>query len=204
LTDRLPRPRRQRRPALMVVGVLVAALCAVVSASLVARNDHTVAVLALARPVAAGQVLTAGDLRIAHVAGGGVAALGASSLATVVGETSTSSLPMGTLLVPGMVTRQTVPAAGSQVVAVAVKAGLVPAGAVTGRDVSLVAVAAGDGRGGVPAGVLVRSARLVNVTSDATSGLAMLSVMVSDALAPQVADASAAGQLAVTLLPLGE
>lgn len=204
LADRLPRPRRQRRPALLVVGVLLIALCAVVSASLVARTDHTVAVLTLARPVAAGQVLSADDVRVAHVGGAGVSAIGAGSLAIVVGETATSSLPAGTLLVPGMVSRQSVPAAGSQVVAVSVKAGLVPAGAATGRDVSLIAVAASDGREAVPQGVLVRSARLVDVTNDPTSDSVLLSVVVSDANAPQVAQAAAAGQLAVTLLPVGE
>jgi hypothetical protein len=49
----------------------------------------------------------------------------------------------------------------------------------------------------------VPSAQVVDVRTDPSSGQTLLSVVVSDSLAAAVAQASAAGQLAVTLLPVG-
>src|SRR3954452_6712838 len=128
LSERLPRSRRQRRPGMVAAGVVLIGGFATVAAGLVARSDHSVAVLAIARPVSAGQVLTAGDVRVAHISGSGVSALSAASLGSVVGETATSSLSPGTLLTASMLSRSSVPAAGAQVVAVAEKSTLVPAG----------------------------------------------------------------------------
>src|SRR4051812_13232244 len=79
LVDRLPRSRRQRRPAFTALGVLLVAGFAALSASLVAGGNHTVAVLALARDVPAGHVVVPGDLRIARISGSGVSALAASA-----------------------------------------------------------------------------------------------------------------------------
>lgn len=200
LADRLPRSRRQRRPALLVLGVLLVAICGLVSASLVARSGDTVAVLALTRPVGAGHVLSASDLHVAHVGGSGVAGVPASALPSLIGDTVTSSLPAGTLLVTGMVSRAPVPARGAQVVAVSAKSGAVPSGVAPGRDVSLVWTGASKSVG---ADTLVPSAQVVDVRVDPSSGQTLLSVVVSDSLAAQVAQASAAGQLAVTLLPVG-
>ena len=126
----------------------------------------------------------------------------ANALASVVGDTVTSSLPAGTLLVAGMLSRAPVPARGSQVVAVSAKPGEVPAGVAPGRDVSLVWAAGGQSARS-SSGVLVPSAQVIDVRVDSSSGQTLLSVVVSDALAAQVAQASSAGALAVTLLPVG-
>jgi len=203
LTERLPRARRQRRPGMVAAGIVVVAGFATVTAGLVARSDHTIAVLAVARPVAAGQVVTPADLRIAHISGSGVAAMSAASLATVVGETATSSLAPGTLLVSSMLARSSVPAVGSQLVAVAEKSTLVPVGVTSGRYVSLVQVPAAQGNPTGDAGsVLVDRALVVGVRSDPTGGTTVLSVQVPSSLAPAVARAVATGGLAVTLLPV--
>ena len=184
----------------MVVGVLLVALCGLVSASLVARSGNTTAVLALTRPVGAGHVLAASDLRVAHVSGSGVAGVPADAAASMVGDTVTSSLPAGTLLVAGMVSRTPVPGPGTQVVAGVAKSGAVPFGVAAGRTVSLVWMGAAKSSG---TSVLVPSAQVVDVRTDPSSGQTLLSVVVSDSLAAAVAQASAAGQLAVTLLPVG-
>jgi hypothetical protein len=183
---------------------VLAACGAVVSASLVTGADRSVAVLALARPVAAGHVVTISDLRVAHVSGTGLSALAASAEGSTVGTTAVASLPAGTLLVPGMVAEAPAPATGSQLVAVAVKAGLAPPQVAAGRAVSLIAVttAAGDGPSHQPT-VLVGSARVIGVSMDATSGDTDLSVMVPDRSAPAVAQASADGGVAVSVLPVG-
>lgn len=199
IVDRLPRSRRQRRTGMTAIGVVLIVGCATVAAGLVTRGDHTVAVLALARDVPAGQVVSAADLRVAHIGGSGVSAMSASSLPTVIGETAVESLTAGTLVQSAMFARTPVPANGLQVVAVAVKASLVPAGVTPGRSVSLVLVASDASRGG---SLIVPSARVVGVRTDPTGGTTVLSVEVPANAAPAVAQAVAAGSLAVTLLPV--
>ena len=200
--ERLPKLSRPRRPALAAGGALLVLLCGVLSAAVASSADDRVRVLALARDVQAGQVLTSADLKVAQVAGSGVSALGAAGAATVVGETVTASLPAGTLLNEQMLTTAAVPSAGSQLVAVAAKAGAVPEQALPGRDVSLLRVAAASDAGGAQATVLVARARLVSIRTDEGSGLQVLSVQVPAQAALAVAQASAAGAIAVTLLSL--
>lgn len=205
MRERLPRGRRPRRPALAAAGVLLVVLCGLLSAAFAAANDHRVKVLALARDVQAGQVLSADDLRVAEITGSGVNALGAAGASTVTGQAVTASLPAGTLLNPGMVTSVQLPGAGMQLVAVAVKAGGVPVEAVPGRDVSIVQVvtsanpAAGKG---TVAAVLVPKALVVSVRTDASSGAVILTLQVPQAAAVAVAQASASGAVSVTLLPV--
>ena len=203
LAERLPRSRRQRRPGMLAAGVVVIGGCAAVAAGLASRADHSVAVLAVARPVAAGQPVAAGDLRVARISGGGLSAISAAALSTVVGETATSSLTPGTLLESSMLSRQSVPAPGAQLVAVALKSTQVPAGVAAGRRVSLVQTTSGSGRGTAGAGaVLVTSAPVVALSGNAAGDVVVLSVQVPGDVAPVVAQSAAAGTLAVTLLPV--
>src|SRR5436305_6687015 len=112
LSERLPRGRRQRRPSMVAAGVVLVGGFATVAAGLVARSDHAVAVLAVARPVMAGQVVTSADVRVAHISGSGVSALSAASLATVVGETATRSLSPAMLLTEWLLAGTPIPSAG--------------------------------------------------------------------------------------------
>lgn len=202
--ERLPRMRRPRRPALAAGGVMLVLLCGVTSAALATAGEHQVRVLTLAHDVHAGQILSADDLTTADISGSGVQALSAAGLNNVVGQTVTATLPAGTLLNPSMLSTAPLPSEGLQLLAVAVKPGGVPQQAVPGRDVSLIRVpnaTAGDAKGAV-ATVLVAKARLVSTSKDEASGLQILSVEVPQAAALAVAQASAAGSIAVTLLPV--
>lgn len=201
--DRLPRVRRQRRPALAAAGALLVVLCGVGSATLAASGNDRVPVLALARGVEAGHTLTADDLRVAELAGSGLSALSANGADTVVGQMVTATLPTGTLLNDSMLTSRPLPGAGLQLVAVAVKPGGVPAEAVPGRDVTLIrVVTTADPNAGAQPAVLVQRARVVSVRTETTNGLVILSVQVPADAALPVAQASAAGAVAVTLLPV--
>lgn len=202
--ERLPRMRRPRRPALAAGGVILVLLCGMTSAALATSGDQQVRVLTLSHDVQAGQVLSADDLTTADISGSGVKALSAAGLDNVVGQTATATLPAGTLLNPSMLSSSPLPAAGLQLVAVAVKPGGVPQQAVPGRDVSLIRVPsanAGDAKGAV-ATILVAKARLVSTSKEDASGLQILSVEVPQAATLAVAQASAAGSIAVTLLPV--
>jgi hypothetical protein len=176
----------------------------VTSAALATSGDRQVTVITLAHDVQAGQVLSADDLTTARLGGSGVQALSADGLDNLVGQTITASLPAGTLLNDSMLASTPLPSGGLQLVAVAVKAGGVPPQAVAGRDVSLIRLpspSAGDAKG-AEAGVLVAKARLVSISKDDATGLQILSIQVPQAAALAVAQASAAGAIAVTLLPV--
>ena len=204
MAERLPRRRRPRRPALAAGGVALVALCGVTSAALATAGDHQVRVLTLAHDVQFGQTLTADDLRVASISGSGVQALSAAGLDNVVGQTVTATLPAGTLLNDSMLSRAPLPSGGLQLVAVAVKPGGVPPQAAPGREVSLLRVPSprsGDAKSAA-ATILVAKARLASITMDDATGLQVLSVEVPQAAALAVAQASAAGAIAVTLLPV--
>ena len=201
LRDRLPRSRRQRRPAIAAFGAMLVVVFATLSAALAVRGDHSVAVLALARDVPAGHVLVPSDLRIAHISGSGVSAVPADSSRFVVGESVTAGLSAGTLLSAGMLTRATTPAAGDQVVAVALKSGAVPAGVTAGRYVELVPVAPSGSRAGSAIAGTTRG-RVIDVSRDASTGSTVLSVEVDGGAATGLAQLAATGGLAVTLLPV--
>lgn len=201
--DRLPKLKRQRRPAIAVAGALLVLLCAVASAALATAGNDRLRVLALARDVPAGHVLTEDDLRVAELSGRGLSALSADGASVVVGQTMTASLPAGTLLNDSMLSATPLPGVGLQLVALAVKPGGVPAEAVPGRDVALVrVVTAADPSGSAQPTVLVPRARVVSVRTDIGNGLVVLSVQVPANTAVAVAQASAAGAVAVTLLPV--
>jgi hypothetical protein len=178
-------------------------LCATGSAALMLAGRDTVQVVALARQVQAGQVLTVEDLRVAELGGNGLSAMSADGLSSLVGQTVTATLPAGTLLNSSMLSTAPLPATGLQVVAVAVKPGGVPAEAVPGRDVMLLrVVTTADPTRGAEPQVLVAKARVVSVRTEAANALVVLSVQVPQGAALPVAQASAAGAVAVTLLPV--
>lgn len=202
--DRLPVVRRERRPVMAALAVLLIAGCAAVSANLALAGRGGVAVLVLARDVPAGGVLTAADLKVAQLAGGGVTALSAASEGEVVGQTLTAGLPAGTLLVGGVLSRSPVPAPGDQLVAAALKPGMLPPQAVPGRRVGLLRVEPpGSPAGAGGSAVLAPGARLLSVSADQGSALTLVSVEVSAGQVPAVAQAAAAGVLSITLLPAG-
>jgi len=149
----MPGGQRRSVPHLLVGALLVVA-CAVGFAVVAGSVDHRASVLALARPVTAGQRLTSADVRSVRVSTEpGVATLPASQLHVVLGQTVAVSLPAGALLSGSELGSVDVPA-GQAVVAVAVKSGQAPPDLAAGEHVLLVPTAstgtggtAGDGSG---------------------------------------------------------
>lgn len=198
---RLSGPRRRR--GRMALGVLLVAGSAVVGGLWTASAAGRQPVLALARPVAAGQPLGPADLRVVLLAGGGeVGAVPAADQAAVVGRPAVVPLPAGLLLTRGVLGRPAWPPPGQAVVAVAVKPGQAPAELTAGARVGLVTLpgqadAAADqatagAAGRVAVGVVVAVAEPGDAAADR-----VLSVLVADPVADRVAAAAAGGQLAV-------
>jgi hypothetical protein len=131
----------KRRWSLLVGGLLLVLLCAGVFAAVQLRADARVQVLAVARPVAAGQVLVAADVKpVMVVPDPQVPLVSASETERLVGRTAAVPLAAGSLLAESQLGPDAWPATGQAIVAAAFKAGRVPAGLAAGSQVLIVSV----------------------------------------------------------------
>lgn len=136
-------PGRRRSPAHLALGALLVVACALGFAVTAARLDHRSPVLALARAVAVGQILAAGDLRAAPVSAGvGVDSIPASASDSVIGRAMAVSLPAGALLTRAELGTASIPSAGDALAALALKPGQFPPDLTAGAHVRLLAAAA--------------------------------------------------------------
>jgi hypothetical protein len=199
------RPRR-RNTLLAVVGVLLVVVCAALFAAGWLQAGNRQPVLALARPVMAGQVIGSADLQVVRVSvSGPVSLLPASQEASVVGRTAAAALPAGSLLTSGEV--GTVPLAAGQVfLGVAVKPGQYPPDLAAGQTVDVLATPAGSSGSSGPslAALPVGRAIVLSVSLAAsTQGTTVVELDVSQNAMPQVAAAAASGQIALATVAAG-
>jgi hypothetical protein len=137
-TSRLSSPPRRSVPHL-VVGALLVTSCTAggVWWSTVAGDRHPA--LALARPLALGDVLEPGDLREVSIAvDGTVDAVPATDKASIVGQRLAVSLPAGALLPRGALGAVVGPADGRAVAALALEPGQAPPDVTAGVAVLVV------------------------------------------------------------------
>ena len=149
-----PAVQPKRRWSLLIGGLLSILLCAGIFAVVQLRGDARIEVLAIARAVAAGQPLTADDLKAVRVVPDpSVPLVKAVAVDQVIGRSPAVPLAPGTLLAESQLGPASWPAAGQAVVAAVFKPGAVPAGLAPGSHALIVTVAKSD----------------VTGTSDATS-----------------------------------
>ena len=206
-----PRRGRRRSVPLAAGGVVLVVACALVFAEGWLAAGHRQPVLALAQPVAAGQVITAADLETVRVsAAGPVSLVPASRQDEVVGSTAAASLPAGTLLA-GSDIGTPPPVKGQVRLGIALKPGAYPPDLAAGQDVDVLATpaAAASGSsssGGAPAALPVGEAVVLSVSLAAASsgsGDTVVEIQVPADAMPQVAAANAAGQIALATIPAG-
>jgi len=206
-----PRRARRRSVPLAAGGVVLVVVCALVFAEGWLQAGHRQPVLALAQPVAAGQVITAADLETVRVSvAGPVSLVPASRQAEVVGSTAAVSLPAGSLLA-GSDIGTPPPVKGQVRLGVALKPGAYPPDLAAGQDVDVLATpaAAASGSapsGGAPAALPVGEAVVLSVSPAAASsgsGETVVEIQVPADAMPQVAAANAAGQIALATIPAG-
>ena len=203
--------RRRRRPALWAAGVALVAVGGLGAAALVGQAGDRVDVLALASPVPVGQTIADGDLAVARVAAdSSLRPVPVSARARMVGRVAAVELRPGTLLTSEEVTDTAVPAAGEQLVGVAVRPGQLPASGVRpGDEVLLVPVPGDQTATGAPVGAASEPsdqptpARVAHVGAADTDGVSTVDVVVAAATGPQVAALASTGRVALVLLPAG-
>jgi hypothetical protein len=186
---------RARAPRHVLVGVALMVGFALLFAVTGLRADPAVAVLAVAEPVAAGEVIGETDLRVASVVPDrAVQLVPVSERDSVVGRTAAVPLAQGSLLSPGQVGAVVWPPAGQSVVGVPVATGRLPAGLAPGSTVSVLpaeqpALAGGQGPAVAPAVV-------VAVEAPNVAGIRVVSLLLGELQARQVA---AAGEVVLLL-----
>lgn len=196
--------RRRSLPHLLL-GVLFVLACAGGFVLFSLDSGDRQAVLALARDVPVGHVLTAQDLRQVNLAlDPGVAAIGVDQAATVVGRPMATSLTAGALLTPRSVGDPLVPGTGQAIAALALKPGQFPPEVAPGARVSVVFVPAQSGTAAsLPVeGGMVWPAVVTTVVGTPNDQTTVVSVQLTEAAARQVA-AVPAGQLSVVMLAAG-
>lgn len=144
--------RRRRRLPFITVGGLLVIVCVLAYAFGAVRLGDRVQVLEVAKPVAAGQPLTAADLaQVSAARDSAVQLIQASQAQQVIGRTAVVPLLPGTLLNPALLGDAAFPPAGKVTASVAVKPGQYPQGLTSGARVQVYVSATQDGAGSVPA-----------------------------------------------------
>ncbi|WP_230203217.1 SAF domain-containing protein [Parafrankia discariae] len=195
-----------------LVGVLLVALSVAAFLVISGEREGRREVLVVARDVPAGRVLTVQDLRPVSVgAGAGVDVVAADAVDAVVGRVAVVPLVAGSLLPAGAVgDRSRVPPAGQAVVGAALKAGQFPPGLIRGDGVSVIltpgSTSAADPTVAAPAsGSPARSVPglVVTVQGDeadpAGAGGVVVSLQIAEGDAETVAEAAAAGRVALVV-----
>lgn len=192
---RQPNGLRRRSVPHLLIGIVLVLACAGGSVLIAVRSNDRQPVLALARPVEAGQVLTAQDLREVDIAfGSGLSTLGVGQASRVIGQTVPTSLPAGELITPELLADNATPPVGSAIAALSLRPGQFPPQASPGTQVSIVFVPGQDST----AGSRVWQAMVSSVVPAVQDQNTVVSVQLGSQDAEQIA-AVPAGQLSLVI-----
>lgn len=204
IPPRAPVPRGRRRPGLVALGVVLVVLGVLSGAWLVRSAGQRVAVLALARPVPFGSVITAGDLTRAQVSvDPSVATVPAGALAQVLGRVAATNLTQGSLLTRAQVTDVAPPAPGQVLVALALPATRMPAGSLQAGDQVLVVDTPPKDADPPTLPPSTIPATVVRLGPPDVNGVTVVDVTVGSGDGPALAARSATGRIALVLQPRG-
>lgn len=192
--------RTRRRPGVLAAGVALVAVGALGAAYLAQAVGQTVPVVAVARDVAAGEVIERADLTIADVSSDpALSPIPAAELAGVVGQRAAVALTAGSLLTEAAVTDQVLPAAGQALVGIALTAAQLPAEPLRAGDQVRVIdtpVSQGEPPATTPTSI---AGQVVSVTGPDSAGLIVVDVTVPTGQAAGLAARVATGRIALVL-----
>lgn len=187
-----------RHPSRMIIGVIVLLLCAMQTAAVYSRIGDRQSVLALARPVEEGHVITNADLKATRIAvDSGVRTVPVGQRGDVVGRVATARLVPDSILNPQLITNSAALPPGKATVGASLKPGQFPAGMHTGDPVLLVATPSNDAAAAPPVNAAVSSVQGATDQSGTTSA----SFVVDQESAAAIATAGAGGNLVAVVLP---
>ena len=197
--QRAPRRLGQWAASILFVVIVVIGLLA-----LFQSQSDRVEVLAVTGSVPAGQVIESGDVRVVKVAGV-TGAIPAIDIDSVVGKRAAAGLVEGQVLTDAALTDVQVPGDDERLVAIDLPNGRVPGGLAAGDMVSVLVVPVEGAEGSseqLQAPTVLSQAARVQSVGDTPEGGRVVTVLVDDAEAEQVAAYSAAGQVTILQAPL--
>ena len=205
-----------------LVSLVVVCSSIAIFADVSASENHQTAVLFVSTTIEQGQVIQGADLGQASASvAGGVIPIPVADVSELRGMRAAVTIPAGSLLTSGDVTRAQPLPTGDAVVGLALKEGQLPAAGVQAGDLVMIVqtaspgtpVAAPSSSGGASSGtnsgseagtgVLVPQAAVfgTEVPTASSSSALLVSVDVSSTLAAAVSTAAAANQVSLVLLP---
>jgi len=189
-----------------VIAVLLVVAGVTAATWLYVQKGETVEVLVLARAVPAGHEITAGDLTTAQVSGveGSVTADDAS---TILGQFAVVGLVPGQVLNHDALTTQALPSEGERMVALNIPVGRLPVGVEAGSAVEVLAAPApgqGTSSAQFAAPKVIAARALAHDVEVVDDGTVVLTLRLDEADADLVAAHSAAGEVTVIQIPVGE
>jgi len=197
------RARSHRSAPYLVLGVLLVIICAGAFLIVTLNSGNRRPVLALARPVGVGHVVTRQDLRQVQIASDSdVSVVDVGALPTVIGKTMATNLSAGSLLTADSLGSKEFPPAGSAIAALALKPGQFPPEVSAGAHVSVVLAPSPTNQAPAVDDPTTWPAIVTSVTAPPNGQATVISVQLPATGASQVA-AAPAGQLAVLMLPEG-
>ena len=200
-----PLPKSRRRPALMALGAGLAALGVMSVAWLVNGAGDRHSVLAVARAVPFGAIVTADDLTRAEVSfDPAVATVPAADLSQIVGRIAATDLTPGSLLTRAAVIDVAPPALGQVLVAIALPESRMPTGGLQAGDKVLVVDTPLPGAEPPTLPPTSIAATVVRLGAPDLNGVTVIDVTVAAANGPALAARSATGRIAIVLQPRGQ
>jgi hypothetical protein len=204
VTPAAPAPRGKRRPVIVALALALAIAGALGASWLVGAAGDRITVVALARDVPYGTVLTREDLTLTDVAvDAGVRVVPADDVGAIVGQFSASDLVAGSLLASGQVTGALPPGEGEELIGLSVPANRVPAGGLRARDRLLLVdtpSADADPPTRSPASFEVS---VVRVGAPDLNGVSVVDVVAPTGDGPAVAVRAATGRFTLVVQPRG-
>lgn len=188
----------------LLLGVLLIVVCAAGGVFTAMQMGGRQSVLALARPVAVGQIMSPQDLKQVSIAvDSGMDVMPASAEATVVGHPVAYSLPAGSLVTRSVLGAPQVPPFGKAIAALGLKPGQFPPDLSPGTTVAVLttpmqsATVGAGGQSSSWAGVVT------GISSGPNDQTTVVSLQLSEADARALASAPA-GQLSLVVIAEGD
>jgi hypothetical protein len=194
-----PPVKLRRRPALIVIAVVVTALGCLLGAWAWRATTNTEEVLAAIGTIHRGEVITAGDIERIRISGDrALTPLPASAYDDVVGKRAALDISAGGLLTSESTSDAAMPPRGQSIVGISLTPAQVPALAMHGGDKVRIIATPGDAEEatGTPA---FTSATIVDTGLDETTGNTVVNVLVPYADAGVLAARAATGHVALIL-----
>ncbi|MDH6122723.1 SAF domain-containing protein [Kitasatospora sp. GAS204B] len=195
-------PRRSRRPALVAIGVALAAVGGLSSAYFVTAAGHRTDVIAVAHDIPAGQVITSDDLvRASMIADPALHPVPVSRAHDVLGKTAAMDLPAGSMVTDRSVSAGQPLTAGKDTVGVLARPGQLPAETLQPGQAVMVVQTPGqqDASGATASQPSTISAMIVQVAAPDANGARVVDLAVSPVDSPALASWAATGRVAIVL-----